>query len=125
MILDVINKDFRWNLLFKIIFDIEEGNNAEDFEGFIIYLRYLYHEGILEALKEKEIDIVYKEVIVHTILDVIANSFNQEISIDFITECSISKLICIISNQLKDVETYDDWLLEKDELTLRITAIKL
>ena len=125
MILDVINRDFRWNLLFKIIFDIEEGNNAEDFEGFIIYLRYQYHKGILEALKEKEIDIIYKEIIVHTILDAIANGFNQEISIDFITECSISKLICIIRNQLKDVKTYDDWLLEKDELISKITAIKL
>ena len=68
---------------------------------------------------------INKEIIVHTILDAIANGFNQEISIDFITECSISKLICIIRNQLKDVKTYDDWLLEKDELISKITAIKL
>ena len=120
MILDVINRDFRWNLLFKIIFEIEEGSNAEDFEGFIIYLRYLYHEGILETLKDKEIDLLYKEVIVHTILDAIANSFNKEISIDFITECSISELICLIRNQFKDVETFDDWILKKDEIISKI-----
>ncbi|MDR7870830.1 MAG: (p)ppGpp synthetase [Tissierellaceae bacterium] len=122
-ILDVINRDFRWNLLFKIIFEIEEGSNAEDFEGFIIYLRYLYHEGILEALKDKEVDIVYKEVIVHTILDAIANSFNKEISIDFISECSINKVMCIIKEELNDVVTYEDFISKKDELVSKICEI--
>lgn len=120
MILDVINKDFRWNLLFKIIFEVEKGSNAEDFEGFIIYLRFLYHEGILEALEDKEIDLIYKEVIVHTILDAIANSFNKEIDIDFITECSVNKLICLIKNLLKDIKTYEDWLEQKDEIISKI-----
>ncbi len=43
-LLEIINKDFRWNLFFKIIFEIEEANNAEDFEGFLIYIRYLFCE---------------------------------------------------------------------------------
>ena len=30
--------------IFKIIFEIEEANNAEDFEGFLIYIRYLFCE---------------------------------------------------------------------------------
>ncbi len=123
-ILDVINRDFRWNLLFKIIFEIQEGSKARDFEGFIIYLRYQYHEGILEALKDTDIDIIYKEVIVHTILDAIADSFNKEISIDFINECSISKLISLIRDLLSDVESYDDWLLQKDNMISKICEIE-
>lgn len=119
-ILDIINKDFRWNLLFKIIFEVEKGSNAEDFEGFIIYLRFLYHEGILEALEDKEIDLIYKEVIVHTILDAIANSFNKEIDIDFITECSVNKLISLIKDLLKDVKSFEDWDEKKEEMVSKI-----
>lgn len=119
-ILDVINRDFRWNLLFKIIFEVEEGSNAEDFEGFIIYLRFLYHEGILNSLNEKKIDLIYKEVIVHTILDAIANSFNRDIDIDFINECGVNKMICLIRNLLKDIESYEDWLEQKDEIISKI-----
>lgn len=125
MILDVINKDFRWNLLFKIIFEIEEGSKAEDFEGFIIYLRYLYHKGILELLKDKDIALINKEDIIHTILDAIANSFNNELSIDFITECNINKLICLIRVKLKDVVTYEDWLQERNEIISKVCDIKL
>ena len=119
-ILDVINSDFRWNLLFKIIFEVEEGSNAEDFEGFIIYLRFLYREGIMIALKDKDMDIEHKEDIVHSILDAIANSFNKEIDIDFINECSIRKLILLIRDLLKDIDTYDHWAEQKDEILSKI-----
>lgn len=119
-ILHVINSDFRWNLLFKIIFEVEEGSNAEDFEGFIIYLRFLYREGIMIALKDKDMDMEQKEDIVHSILDAIANSFNKEIDIDFINECSIRKLILLIRDQLKDIEIYDHWIEQRDEILSNI-----
>ena len=54
-ILEIINKDFRWNLFFKIIFEIEGGNKAEDFEGFIIFIRYRFYESIKLVLEEKDI----------------------------------------------------------------------
>ncbi|WP_297518262.1 relA/spoT family protein [uncultured Clostridium sp.] len=33
-----MNKDFHWNLFFKILFDIEPGDHVEDFETFMKYL---------------------------------------------------------------------------------------
>lgn len=119
-ILDVINKDFRWNLLFKIIFQIEEGSKADNFESFIIYLRFLYHEGIMKALRDKDMTKEEKEEITQYLLDVIANSFNRDISIDFINECSINRLICLIRNLLKNIDSFQKWEEEKEEIASKV-----
>ncbi|HOK63270.1 MAG TPA: (p)ppGpp synthetase, partial [Soehngenia sp.] len=34
-ILEIINKDFRWFVFFKMIFDIQNGSNCDDFEEFL------------------------------------------------------------------------------------------
>jgi hypothetical protein len=115
-ILDIINKDFRWNLFFKIIFEIKEGDNADEFEGFLIYLRYLFCDRIMKGLMDKELSGEEKEEIVEEIMDSIANNFNREIDIDFINECNIGKLTCIIKNLLKQVKNYDDWIANKDSI---------
>ncbi len=115
-ILDVINKDFRWNLFFKIIFEIEPGTNAEDFEGFVIYLRYLFFEGIMKGLEDKDMERSDRKKITHTIMDCIAENFNKEIDINFINTCNIKKLISCINDLFLDIESFDDWLEEKDRI---------
>jgi ppGpp synthetase/RelA/SpoT-type nucleotidyltranferase len=116
MILSTLNIDFRWNLLFKIIFEIEKGSNAEDFEGFILYLRFLYYEGIMSVLRDKDMSFDEKEEVANKILDAIAHNFNSEISIDFIHECSINILINLIDDLLVDIETYSDWIRHKEDI---------
>ncbi|MPQ43107.1 GTP pyrophosphokinase, partial [Clostridium tarantellae] len=37
-----MNHDFHWNLFFKILFEIEPGNNCEDFTSFIKYLETIF-----------------------------------------------------------------------------------
>lgn len=113
-ILEIINKDFRWNLFFKIIFEIEEGNNAEDFEGFLIYLRYLFCEEIVNNLDNKEIEQDKKDEIKGDIMDAIADNFSKDIDIDFINECNIRKLNFKIRKLLNDVKDYNDWMENKD-----------
>ncbi len=34
-----INSDFQWNIFFRILFEIELGNNVEDFETFIQFIK--------------------------------------------------------------------------------------
>lgn len=115
-ILNIINKDFRWNLFFRIIYEIEEGNDADDFEGFVIYLRYRFCENIKNTLLDKEIDKTKIEEITEDILNSIAENFIKDTNIDYINDCSIKKLNSIISKSLYKVNTYEDWLLKKDEI---------
>ena len=119
-ILDVINKDFRWHLFFKIIFEIEDGSKCEDFEGFMIYLRYIFYEGIMEDLADKDISDEEKEKITYSIMDNIADNFNEEIDINFINRCSIDKLNCNIKRLCENIKTYEDWLEEKDKIITEI-----
>lgn len=116
-ILNVINKDFRWNLFFKIIYEIEEGNDADDFEGFIIYLRYRFCENIKDALSDKELDEIVKVEITDTILNSIADNFIKDTNIDYINDCSIKKLNSIIRKLLVSVDNYEEWLDSKDIIT--------
>ncbi len=115
-ILNIINKDFRWNLFFRIIYEIEGGNEADDFEGFIIYLRYRFCENIKEALFHKEIDKLQKEEITDSLLISIAESFVKEINIDYVNDCSIKKLNSKVSKLLIDIKSYEDWRISKDEI---------
>ena len=80
-----INKDFRWNMLFRIIFDIEVGNNAEDFEGFIKYIKNRFYNPLMEDLNFLEaLSKDDKKYIIDETLLMISDCFLSSLSIDFI-----------------------------------------
>ena len=64
-ILNSINNEFQWNLFFRILFEIELGNNAEDFETFIKFIRNRFYENnsfsrLDSILNEEEFESVSK-----------------------------------------------------------------
>ena len=113
-ILEIINKDFRWNLFFRIIFEIEEGNNAEDFEGFMIFIRYRFHENLMMILENKNIEESQKEEIVTCVLETIATTFSKEVDVDFLSDCSIKSLNYNIGKLFTDIHSFDDWIERKE-----------
>lgn len=115
-ILEVINKDFRWNLFFKIIFDIEDGDNAEDFEKFMIFMRYRFNHHIKKTLEDKDIEEDKKEEIVDCIMENIAEIFCKDSDVDFLCDCSINRLNEKIKTFFTDISSYDDWTRQKDEI---------
>lgn len=123
-ILQVINKDFRWNLFFRIIFDIEEGEKAEDFEKFMIFIRYRFHEKIMNILKNKDMDEGEKEEIVESILNNIAQNFCGNLDVDFLCNCSINGLNDKIEDCFLDIHSYDNWMEKKLSLIPRILSHK-
>jgi ppGpp synthetase/RelA/SpoT-type nucleotidyltranferase len=53
-LIKLINIDFEWHLFFKMLFEIEPGNNLEDFTIFIKVIRdTITHDEIYEPLYEK------------------------------------------------------------------------
>jgi ppGpp synthetase/RelA/SpoT-type nucleotidyltranferase len=115
-ILKIINKDFRWNLLFRIIFEIEEGNNAEDFEGFIRFIKFRFYENIITVLENKELSKEDKDEIVNSIMDTIAECFSKETDIDFINNCSINSLNNNIEKIFRNINDYEDWKNQKETI---------
>lgn len=112
-ILKSINTDFQWNLFFKILFDIEVGNNAEDFEAFIEFLRNKF----LGIKVFNNLYVKYDEeqcnYIVQCFVEQLANCFVQINSIDFIHKSSMERineiLEEIILEILKEYNCFDEF----------------
>jgi ppGpp synthetase/RelA/SpoT-type nucleotidyltranferase len=123
-ILGIINKDFRWNLFFRIIFEIEQGNNCEDFEGFMIFIRYRFNEKIMQLLEDKDLEEEQKEEIVLCILDTIAINFCNDLDVDFLCSCSIDSLNEKIEECFRDIELFEEWTEKKENVLQKILAHK-
>ncbi len=119
-ILGVINKDFRWNLFFRILFEIEESSQVEDFEGFLEFLRHKFCKNLQKILAEKNMTTNEKEIIMTEVLDNIAYLFMKDIDVDFLCDCSISDLNKKIEVIFRRVQSYNDWLEHKDKISYTI-----
>ncbi len=119
-ILERINNDFRWNLFFRIIFEIEEGSNSEDFEGFMIFIRYRFYENLIKILEDKDMQENEKDEIIHCVMDGIASYFNKEVDIEFLYDCSISLLNNKIKELFVNINTYKDWEEKETEVLAAI-----
>ena len=115
-ILQVINKDFRWNLFFKIISEIEEGTNTEDFEGFMHYLRYRYREVVQRSMEGMKLQDSERSDIEDCLLMYIYESFHPEASIDFINNCTIATLGDKLLHLIGPLNSYEDWLRNREPI---------
>ncbi|NLY09841.1 MAG: (p)ppGpp synthetase, partial [Tissierellia bacterium] len=113
-ILSVINKDFRWNLFFRTIFDIENKDPAADFEDFVIFLRYKFSQPLIGILDDKPMTEQQKRIVLELLLQLIIERFSIDIDLDFISEPSLSKLHANIINLFRGIESYSEWIMEED-----------
>ncbi|MGL4655805.1 MAG: GTP pyrophosphokinase [Sarcina sp.] len=83
-LLKAMNKDFHWNLFFKILFEIEPGDHAEDFETFMRYLETIlsHRESYLNFYLKFNNEQV--EILKQNFIAALCNSFLTVDSIEFI-----------------------------------------
>lgn len=124
-ILEVINKDFRWNLFFKIIFEIEDGTNAEDFEGFMYYLRYVYKDIVKKAMEGMKLDSNQSFIIENELLDIINIRFKMDPSIDYISNCTVKKLGNSLLQLIGPINEFEEYLNNKDFIKEQIKAFEI
>lgn len=115
-VIKVINKDFKWNLFFKILFDIEEEDNATDFEGFMGFLVRRLTVGIIEILDGKYISNDQKNEVLDCIKEYIIEYFTKDMDIDLINDCNIKALNTHIISSIETIINYEDWLYSKSSL---------
>lgn len=127
-ILGNINSDFNWNLFFRMLFQIELGNNAEDFENFINFLKDRFGNKkvfmeLYNSFKEEEADNIRQRVIME-----IASSFKEINSIEFIYEEKIENVNKITTYMVKvickNINSYEQW--EKtEEVFMKLLRLKI
>lgn len=124
-ILKSINGDFNWNLFFRILFEIELGNNAEDFENFIIFFRNSLYENINFVKLYSKFNCEEAGKIVNSLMIEVAQCFSKIDSIKFIYDRSIEEIKNILDNTvnliIENINTYDQWDEEQKNHLSRIT----
>ncbi|WP_138207854.1 relA/spoT family protein [Haloimpatiens lingqiaonensis] len=127
-ILGNINSDFNWNLFFRMLFQIELGNNAEDFENFISFLKYRFGDKkvfkqLYYHFKEEEADNIRERIIME-----IANSFKEINSIEFIYEEKIENINKITMYMVKvicrNISSYEQWI-KTEEGFMKLLRLKI
>lgn len=112
-ILKSINSDFQWNLFFRILFEIELGNNAEDFETFIQFLRNRFYGNksfskFYILFEEEEV-----QAIIGSLMNKIVYSFKKVDSITYIYDNSIEEINkaaeSIVDLICNNVNSYEQW----------------
>lgn len=116
-ILKVINIDFQWNLFFRILFEIGQGNNADNFETFISFIKNrLYENGNFKKFyymfEEK-----HAKHIIDTLMREAAYTFIKVDSIELIYEDNIQKIIKHMNYTYKfiseNIASYEQWITEE------------
>lgn len=108
-----MNKDFHWNLFFKILFHIEPENSEDDFKNFVTYLKTILSEREsylnLYLKFDKDEVIIIKE----HILSVISQVFIDINSIKFIYRDKLNNIFNELDNFvtfiLDNVEDYKEF----------------
>ncbi|GMQ56237.1 GTP pyrophosphokinase [Vallitalea sediminicola] len=123
-----INRDFQWNIFFTILFEIELGNNVEDFETFIQFIKGRFSKNrslskLYVLFKEDE-----AEEMIEKLLKSIVYTFKKIDSINFIYDTSMEKinsaLNYIVGLICKNIQTYKEWL-EYKEIYIEYFQVKI
>lgn len=127
-ILNAINDDFRWNTFFKIFFELERGNNAEDFEAYIRYVRNSFYlnksvDSMYLIFDKEESDEMVNSLMIKT-----AQIFMGMGNIEMVYNGNARKINEILDQTVNricnNVESYEEWL-ESRDIYLELYALKL
>lgn len=126
---DLKNTDYQLNLFLRILFEIERGNNAEDFESFIGFLSRRFRQDKGFERLHKMYDAEVAKTIVEDILCETARCFVKIQSVDFLhkgamstlydnTSRGIIRLICL------GIRSREDWT-QDGEIYLELLSMRL
>lgn len=109
-LLEIINKDFDWNLIFSVIQDIEENDIIDEFTLFVEFVVFAVVKRVKRVVDTLEISsddkTKLKWDISYIVIDFISQSYNTHL----LTYKSMKEVENKIKIFLKDVEQYEDIL---------------
>ena len=109
LILASLNKDFEWNIFFKIITTIDKESDNQIFEDFIHFVRYQYTLLILNLFENFELSEDDKRDIENFILNLVIDKFKNNTTLEFLMVKSINKINFILESlKFSEIERKED-----------------
>lgn len=107
-LIDLINKDFRWNLIFSVIRDIEENNISEEFTLFVEFVVFAVIRRVKRAVFDLKISSKDKYKLKWDISYIVLNFISQSYDTKLLTYKSMKNIENKIRKFLSNVEQYED-----------------
>lgn len=109
LILASLNKDFEWNIFFKIITTIDKESDNQIFEDFIHFVRYQYTLLILKLFENFDLSEDDKRDIENFILNLVIDKFKNNTTLEFLMVKSINKINFILESlKFSEIEGKED-----------------
>lgn len=109
LILASLNKDFEWNIFFKIITTIDRESDNQIFEDFIHFVRYQYTLLILNLFENFDLSEDDKRDIENFILNLVIDKFKNNTTLEFLMVKSINKINFILESlKFSEIEGKED-----------------
>lgn len=103
----IINLDFSWNLFFRILYDLEEGDLTQIISDLLNFLKNRYNEVISVAISNFDLtDKIKYEISKYTMM-LIAERFKMTSSINLISDKSLYQIHDIVKSSI--IEAVDTW----------------
>lgn len=124
-IVDIINKDFRWNIFFRIVFDIESCERHKVIEKFVRYLNLRFRRLAECATRSARFVNGREEEVIDFIHNAIIEAFIKDLNVETLDDNSLEKVLENIQGFLTGIATFRQWEEEKNLIKCGILEIEI
>lgn len=107
-LIELVNIDFRWNLIFSVIRDIEENSITKEFTLFVEFVVFAVIRRVKRAVYDLKISFKDKYKLKWDISYIVLNFISQSYDTKLLTYKSMKNIENKIKKFLKNVEQYED-----------------
>lgn len=120
-LVDAINKDFGWHLLFKILVHLEDSTCKEEIEGFVAHMEYRVIESIYCRLDEFNYSDEEREEVHEYFLRSIVDDLAKNIAIQHVLPYVFGSTTYFKPEIKSRIQTYEDFKENKDSMRYYIS----
>lgn len=113
---EIVNKEFGWNLFFKIISEVEQSDPRTDFEGFFRYMEHFIQERIRKEIDPSDVSAEEFDEIEAFILDCFARNFVKDPSMNYVLMQCFRFTPHSLTQVFRNIEDYDHFLQDKKRI---------
>lgn len=125
-IIEVINKDFKWNIFFKIILDIEDINDpGKIVEKFSMYLLQKFDRICSQVVEESNFYKPFEFIeIKEFLLDSVIDSFIKDAEVENLDDLTLNSLTSNLKAYLLGIVSYEEWQANKEDIRRGILSFR-